>query len=160
MLNIEIVFYRNSDLQDSNISTGDSLIVSYEDLSRLCIAWSTVTDLSRCRLVVSTGTVDLTKHKFDESGQTIELRLDKCEYYRPSAIVLMNLIGFYQRNERSIIVSTVDTGYKNIFVFSRRCSWFQIFIGVQILATLPTDVIQNYCFSFNRFPLYSHLQLI
>ena len=135
--------------------------MSYEDLSQLCIAWSTVTDLSRCRLVVSTGTVDLTKHKFDKSGQTIELRLDKCEYYRPSAIVLMNLIGFYQRNERSVIVSTVDTGYKNIFVFFPTMFLVSDFYtGVQILATLPTDVIQKYCISFNRFPLYSHLQLI
>ena len=89
-------------MRDNNISVGDSLIVSYEDLSQLCIAWSTVTHLSSSHIVINTGSVDMSKHKVDKSGRVIELRLDKCENYRPSAIVLMNLMEFFQQNERLI----------------------------------------------------------
>ena len=101
-----IEFYRKSELRDSNISIGDILIVSYEDLSLLCVAWATVSHLSSSRIIVNTGSVDMSKHRIYNSGQSIELRLDKCEYYRPSAVVMMNLVMLFQQNERSLLLKS------------------------------------------------------
>ena len=87
-------------MENCNISVGDSLIISYEDLSQLCVAWSSVKSISGSELVLTARYVDMSKHQFDSSGQSILFRLDKCENYKPSAVVMMNLVALFQQNER------------------------------------------------------------
>ena len=88
-------------MESCNISVGDSLIISYEDLSQLCgLECLGVKSISGSELVLTARYVDMSKHQFDSSGQSILFRLDKCENYKPSAVVMMNLVALFQQNER------------------------------------------------------------
>ncbi|KAI6659322.1 DNA replication ATP-dependent helicase/nuclease DNA2 [Oopsacas minuta] len=103
---IDVTFIRNPSVNekfeftDCNITVGDSLVISYEDLSQLCITWSIVKKIYKSQCIVTTRRVDMYKHEFNAIGERVEFRLDKCENYKPSAIVLMNLVALFQQNER------------------------------------------------------------